>query len=130
MAAVPVLDKKPLMMPVTSITETISCRSVLANRVTMPPTLLAMPVSKKAPPMTNMATNRIRLLSTKPAKASLGLSTPVRTSTIRAIMDVTARGSFSVTNRMMTSTSKVKVMAMGDIMFSPPLFSINPARLN
>ena len=118
-AAVPVLERKPLMMPVTSMTATMSSRSVWANLVTMPPTRLAIPVSKKQPPITNIATKRIRLLSTKPPKASLGLRTPVRTRTRSAMMDVTASGIFSQTNITITNKSSANVMATGDIAIPP-----------
>ena len=56
MAAVPVLDRKPLVRPVMSMTAMMHWRSVLAKRVTRLPILFAMPVSKSAWPTMNMAT--------------------------------------------------------------------------
>ena len=47
-AAVPVLDRKPDMTPTITIMAVIRIRSLLANRVTKPPILCAIPVSNKA----------------------------------------------------------------------------------
>ena len=55
-AAVPVLDRKPLIRPVMSMTAMMHWRSVLAKRVTRLPILFAMPVSKSAWPTMNIAT--------------------------------------------------------------------------
>lgn len=54
LAAVPVLDKKPDIIPIMSIIAIINCRSVFANLVTTPPILFAMLVSNKAAPIMNL----------------------------------------------------------------------------
>ena len=63
-AAVPVLDKNPDMTPTITMIAMINVLSVLANLVTRPPILFAIPVSNSAWPTTNMPTQRITLLFT------------------------------------------------------------------
>ena len=99
---------------------TISWRSVFANLVTTPPILLAIPVSKSAPPTINMATNRMTLLFVKPANASFVLSTPVSTRPIHTIIDVTASGIRSHTNITMANKRNNSVTTTGSI--KPLLF--------
>ncbi len=120
-AAVPVLERKPLMAPTITIMATIRPRSVLANFVTRLPISLAMPVSNSAPPTMNMATNRITLLLINPLKASLTLKTPVTTRPIQTIMDVSPNGIFSVTNMTMAKARKINVMTAG--LIQPPFLS-------
>jgi hypothetical protein len=112
-AAVPVLESTPLMRPTISMMATISPRSERANFVTRPPMSLATPVSNRAPPTTNIATNRITLLLTKPSKAAAGSSTPVSTRPIHTIIEVTPRGIFSRTNMTMANNRKSRVMTAG-----------------
>ena len=116
-AAVPVLESTPLIIPTITMMATISIRSVLANFVTTPPILFAMPVSKNAPPTINMATNRITLLSINPANAVFMSSTPVTTSPMQTIMDVTPSGIFSQTN--MTTANRRKRIVMVDGFIRP-----------
>ncbi len=112
-AAVPVLDRNPLIAPTITIMATISPRSVLANFVTRLPISLAIPVSNRAPPTMNMATNKITLLLIKPLNASLTLNTPVITRPIQTIMAVRPSGIFSVTNMTMANARKNNVMTAG-----------------
>ena len=97
-AAVPVLERKPLITPTMIIIATISCFSVLAKCVTTPPILFAIPVSKSAPPTMNIATNRMTLLSMNPENAVFQSRTPVTTSPTQTIMDVSPNGIFSHMN--------------------------------
>ena len=124
-AAVPVLERKPLIRPTMTMMATMRLRSDLAKWVTMPPILLAMPVSNRAPPTMNMATNRMTLLSMKPAKAVLTSSTPVTTRPIQTIMDVTPRGIFSNTNMTTAKRRKSRVIVAADIPGGPPLMKYN-----
>ena len=116
-AAVPVLERTPLMSPTITMIATMRLRSVLANLVTMPPISLAMPVSKKAPPTMNMATNRITLESMNPAKAVLTSRTPVTQRPTQTIMDVRPSGIFSVTNITMAKARRINVIVAGFISF-------------
>ena len=97
-AAVPVLERKPLITPTMIIIATISCFSVLAKCVTTPPILFAIPVSKSAPPTMNIATNKMTLLSMNPENAVFQSRTPVTTSPTQTIMDVSPNGIFSHMN--------------------------------
>ena len=63
-AAVPVLERNPDIIPTINIIAIISIFSDLANLVTIPPILLAIPVSNSACPTTNIPTQRITLLFT------------------------------------------------------------------
>ena len=112
MAAVPVLERKPDMMPVMVMMAMMSCRSVLAKRVTRAPMRFAMPVSKSAPPTMNMATKRMTFGSTKPWKAVLASRTPVTTRPMQTVMAVTASGIFSQTNMMMAKSRNRRVMVL------------------
>ena len=102
-AAVPVLERNPLMTPTITIIATMSCRSDFAKCVTIPPIRLAMPVSNRAPPTINMETNRITLLSINPENAVFQSSTPVTTSPTQTIIDVSPNGIFSHTNMMIAN---------------------------
>ena len=88
----------------------MSCLSVLAKCITSPPILLAIPVSNKAPPTINIATNKITLLSIKPEKASLIVKTFVKTKPTHTIIEVTLKGIFSVTNITIANNKKIKVI--------------------
>ena len=69
---------------------TISVRSELANLVTIPPILFAIPVSKSAPPTMNIATNKMTLLSMNPANEFFNnypLVSPVCGDHVRARKD-------------------------------------------
>ena len=116
-AAVPVLDKKPDIRPVISITDMISFRSVPANLVTIPPTSRATPVSKKAAPTMNMAMNNNTFVSTKPAKASFGDNTPVTTRPTATIIAVTDSGMRSHTNITMAKIRNSKVIVTPSMRF-------------
>ena len=118
-AAVPVLERNPLMPPTITMMATIRPRSVFANFVTRLPISLAMPVSNSAPPTMNIATNRITLLLINPLKASPTLRTPVTTSPMQTTMDVNPKGIFSVTNRRMANARKISVMVAGLIKYLP-----------
>ena len=96
-AAVPVLERKPLITPTITMIAMISCLSVLAKCVTTPPILFAIPVSNSAPPTMNIATNKITLLSMNPENAVCQSNTPVTTSPTQTIIDVTPSGIFSST---------------------------------
>ena len=100
MAAVPVLERKPLITPTITMIATINCRSDFAKCVTRPPIRFAIPVSNNAPPTINIETNKITLLSMKPEKATFQSSTPVTTSPTHTIIDVSPNGIFSHTNIM------------------------------
>ncbi len=117
-AAVPVLERTPLMRPTITMIATIRLLSVLANFVTMPPISLAMPVSNRAPPTMNMATKRMTLLSMKPAKAVLTSSTPVKQRPTQTIMEVSPSGIFSVTNITMAKARNSSVMMAGLMVLS------------
>jgi len=119
-AAVPVLERTPLMRPTISMMAMMRLRSVLANLVTMPPISLAMPVSKRAPPTMNMATKRMTLLLMKPLKAAFTSRTPVSTRPTQTIMEVRPRGIFSVTNMTTAKARKIRVMTAG-LMFRSSL---------
>ncbi len=112
-AAVPVLERKPLIRPTITMIATMSPLSVLANPVTRPPISFAMPVSNNAPPTMNIATNRMTLLLMKPLKASLTLNTFVSTRPTHTIMDVNPSGIFSVTNMTMANARKIRVITAG-----------------
>ena len=118
MAAVPVLERTPLISPTISMMAMIRLRSVFANFVTRPPILFAIPVSNSAPPTTNIATNRMTLLSIKPAKASFHPRTPVTISPTHTIMEVKPSGIFSVTNITMANARNKSVIIAGFIYFS------------
>ena len=100
------------------ITAAISILSDLANFVTIPPILLAIPVSKNAPPTINIATKRITLLSIKPANAVFAFRTPVTTRPTQTIMDVTPSGIFSITN--ITIANKRNRMVIVDGLINSP----------
>ena len=125
-AAVPVLERTPLMEPTMIIMAAISVRSPLANRVTMLPIRPAIPVSNSAPPTMNMATKRMTLESMNPAKAVLTSSTPVTTRPQQTIMEVSPSGSFSVTNMRIAKRRNSRVMVDGFIQLHPFLYRINP----
>ena len=124
-AAVPVLDRTPLINPTITMIATISIRSVFANFVTIPPILFAIPVSNNAPPTMNIATNKITLLSINPAKAVLTSSTPVTTSPIQTIIEVTPSGIFSSTNITTANRRKSNVIVDGLICFPPILIHLS-----
>ena len=112
-AAVPVLERTPLIRPTMTMIATIRLLSVLANFVTMPPISLAIPVSKNAPPTMNIATNRMTLESMNPAKAVLTSRTRVTQRPTQTIMDVRPSGIFSVTNITMAKARKINVIVAG-----------------
>ena len=112
-AAVPVLERTPLIRPTMTMIATIRLLSVLANFVTMPPISLAIPVSKNAPPTMNIATNRMTLESMKPANAVLTSRTRVTQRPTQTIMDVRPSGIFSVTNITMAKARKISVIVAG-----------------
>ena len=116
-AAVPVLERTPLIRPTMTMIATIRLLSVLANFVTIPPISLAIPVSKNAPPTMNMATNRMTLESMNPAKAVLTSRTRVTQRPTQTIMDVRPSGIFSVTNITMAKARKINVIVAGLIFF-------------
>jgi len=97
----------------------ISILSVLANFVTIPPILFAIPVSNNAPPTINIATKRITLLSMNPAKAVFTSKTPVTTRPIQTIIDVTPSGIFSNTNMITANRRNRRVIVDGLICFPP-----------
>ena len=113
MAAVPVLDNTPDIKPVMIISTTINWRSLLAKRLTTPPILFAIPVSNKAPPITNIATNKITLVSTKPKNASFAGNTPVTAKPTVTTIAVTASGSFSSANIKTAKPRKQSVITLG-----------------
>ena len=76
----------------------MSCLSVFANLVTSPPTLCAIPVSKKAAPIINIAINKSTFESVKPAKASLASKIFVSVKPTATIIAVTHSGIFSHAN--------------------------------
>ena len=117
-AAVPVLERTPLIRPTMTMMATMRLRSDFANLVTRPPISLAMPVSNRAPPTMNMATKRITLESIKPENAVLRSRTPVRHRPTQTIMEVRPRGIFSVTNMTMAKSRKSRVMVAGLMMNS------------
>ena len=112
-AALPVLDRNPDIRPVMTMMAMMSWRSDLANLVTRPPILLAMPVSNSACPTTNMATQRITLESTYPANACLGSRTPVTHRPTETIVAVRPKGIFSSTNIMIANARKQRVITVG-----------------
>ena len=116
-AAVPVFESIPDKTPTIIIIAIISCFSVLANLVTIPPILLAIPVSNKAPPTINMATKSITLVLINPAKAVLESNTPVTTNPKHTVIDVTARGIFSHINMTAANIIKQIVIDIGLIKF-------------
>ena len=118
-AAVPVLERTPLIRPTMTMIAMIRLRSVLANLVTRPPISLAMPVSNRAPPTMNMATKRMTLESMKPPNAVLRSRTLVRTRPTATIIEVRPRGIFSVTNMMIAKSRKSRVIIAG-LMVLPP----------
>ena len=124
-AAVPVLDSTPLITPTITMIATISILSVLANRVTKLPILFAIPVSNRAPPTMNIATNKITLLSINPAKAVPTSKTPVTTRPIHTIMEVTPSGSFSITNITIANARNRRVIVAWLISFPPYTFHSN-----
>ena len=77
-----------------------------------------MPVSKSAWPTMNMATQRMTLLLTKPAKAVLASRTPVMVRPIQTIIAVSARGIFSQTNITTAKARNKRVIVLGLIRFS------------
>ena len=117
-AAVPVLERTPLISPTITMMAMISMRSVFANFVTIPPILFAIPVSKNAPPTINIATNKITLLSMNPANAVLTSKTPVTTNPQQTIMDVTPSGIFSNTNMTTAKSRNNNVIVVGFIFTS------------
>ena len=120
-AAVPVLERTPLISPTITMMAMISIFSVFANFVTIPPILFAMPVSKNAPPTINIATNKMTLLSINPANAVLTSKTPVTTSPQQTIMDVTPSGIFSNTNITTAKRRNSNVIVVGFILTSHTL---------
>ena len=129
-AAVPVFESTPLIKPTITMIATISIRSVLANRVTMPPILFAIPVSNNAPPTMNIATNRITLLSINPANAVCTSSTSVTVNPIQTIIEVTPSGIFSRTNITTANRRNKSVIVDGLICFPPIHFSIHITALS
>ena len=111
-AAVPVLERKPLITPTITMIAMISCFSVFAKCVTTPPILLAIPVSKSAPPTMNIATNKITLLSMNPENAVCQSNTPVTTSPTQTIIDVTPSGIFSSMNMMIANARNSNVIVI------------------
>ena len=69
--------------------------SVLANLVTIPPILFAMPVSNNACPTTNIPTQRITLLLTYCANVVDASNTPVSVRPSAQIVAVRPSGIFS-----------------------------------
>ena len=118
-AAVPVLERKPDMRPTMTMMAMISILSVFAKRVTRPPILLAMPVSKRAWPTTNMPTQRMTLLLTYPAKVAEVSSTPVRLRPRATMVAVRPSGIFSRIKLMMANARNSRVIVVGDISCSP-----------
>ena len=112
-AAVPVLERTPLISPTITMIATMRLRSVFANFVTIPPISFAIPVSKKAPPTMNMATNKMTLESMKPAKAVLTSRTLVTQRPTHTIIEVRPSGIFSVTNITTAKARKSNVMVAG-----------------
>lgn len=94
-AAVPVLERNPDIIPTINIIAIISIFSDLANLVTIPPILLAIPVSNSACPTTNIPTHSITLLFTYPANVSFTVSTLVRFRPSATIVAVSPSGIFS-----------------------------------
>ena len=111
-AAVPVLERKPLITPTITMIAMISCLSVLAKCVTTPPILFAIPVSNSAPPTMNIATNKITLLSMNPENAVCQSNTPVTTSPTQTIIDVTPSGIFSSMNMMIANARNSNVIVI------------------
>ena len=112
-AAVPVLESTPLISPTITMMATIRLRSVFANFVTTPPISFAMPVSNKAPPTINIATNRMTLLSMNPENTVFQSRTPVITRPTQTIIEVSPKGIFSVTNMMIANARNNKVIVAG-----------------
>ena len=115
-AAVPVLDRNADMMPDTAITAAIIWRSVLANFVTMPPILWAMPVSNRAPPTTNIAMNMITFVLTNPEKTSPASRILNRNRTNGTATAIAATGILFHRNRIIATTRTISVMAICDVM--------------
>ena len=123
-AAVPVLDSTPLINPTITIMAMIKIRSVCANFATIPPILLAIPVSNSAPPTMNIATNKITLLSIKPENAVFTSSTPVTIKPMQTIIEVTPKGIFSRANITTANKRNNSVIVDGLILFPPFLFQM------
>ena len=111
-AAVPVLDKNPDITPTITMIAMISVFSVLANFVTRPPILFAIPVSNNAWPTTNMPTQRITLLFTYCENVVVASTTPVRVRPMAQIEAVSPRGIFSRMKLMMVNTRNSNVIVV------------------
>ena len=61
----------------------------------------------------NIATNKITLLSMKPAKAALMSKTPVTTRPIQTIIEVTPSGIFSNTNMITANKRNNSIIVEG-----------------
>ena len=90
----------------------ISVFSVLANFVTSPPILFAIPVSNNAWPTTNMPTQRITLLFTYCENVVVASTTPVRVRPMAQIEAVSPRGIFSRMKLMMVNTRNSNVIVV------------------
>ena len=111
-AAVPVLDKNPDIAPTITIIAMISVRSVLANFVTIPPILFAIPVSNNACPTTNMPTQRITLLFTYCANVVDASNTPVSVRPSAQIVAVRPSGIFSSMKLIIVNARNSNVMVV------------------
>ena len=122
-ATVPVLLKTEDNVAVKIITPNIITDSLPREIfTTKSPINFATPVSKSAPPTTNMPANKMTLLFDKPLNALLGLTTPVTVKAIGMHIDVTAKGMISVINKTaaMPKTTKVIIAGAFDAVSSSP----------
>ena len=90
----------------------ISVFSVLANLVTRPPILFAIPVSNSACPTTNIPTQRITLLFTYCENVVDTSKTPVIVNPIAQMEAVSPSGIFSRMKLMMVNTRNSNVIVV------------------
>lgn len=104
------LDKNPDITPTITMIAMINVLSVLANLVTRPPILFAIPVSNSAWPTTNMPTQRITLLFTYCENVVDTSTTPVSVNPIAQIEAVSPSGIFSRMKLMIVNTRNNSVI--------------------
>ena len=124
-AAVPVLDKKPDIIPVIPMMTIMSILGVLANRVIPSPIFWAIPVSKNVQPTINIAINNNTLGSIKPANASFALNTPVKDNPIATIIADIDRGIISKVNITIAKTKNNKVIIESSILYTSQLICVS-----
>ncbi len=102
--------RNPDITPTITMIAMISVFSVLANLVTSPPILFAIPVSNSAWPTTNMPTQRITLLFTYCENVVDTSTTPVSVNPIAQIEAVSPSGIFSRMKLMIVNTRNNSVI--------------------